>query len=146
VSVRVSTELAAPPERVWQMVKKIETLQYVTRGLLGFRPLGPIPAELAAGDVVRIRLLFFHVIPAWTHEIRIVSVDEPGRRIETAEGGGAVKIWNHVITVEPAGPGHTRYTDAIEIEAGVLTPLVRGYAHAFYRYRQRRWRRLIKRV
>ena len=125
-------------------MKKVETLQYITRGLLGFRPLGPIPAELAAGDVVRVRLLFFHVIPAWAHEIRIVSVDEPGRRIETAEGGGAVKTWNHVITVEPAGTGRTRYTDAIEIEAGALTPLIRGYAHAFYRYRQRRWRQMLR--
>jgi hypothetical protein len=128
---------------VWEAVQKVDTLRYVTHGLLGFRPLDPIPARLSEGDVVRVRLLFFHFVPAWKHEIRIVHVDERERRIETAERGGAIRTWNHVITVEPAPPG-TRYTDAIEIDAGIMTPLVEAYAKLFYRYRQRRWRRLAK--
>jgi hypothetical protein len=32
--------------------------------------------------------------------------------------------------------------DRIEIDAGVMTPLVAGFAAIFYRYRQRRWRAL----
>jgi ligand-binding SRPBCC domain-containing protein len=144
VIVEVGTELAAPPERVWETVKKVDTLRYLTRGVLGFRPLGAVPDRLQAGDVIRVRLIFIHVLPGWSHEIRIVKLDEEGRRIETAEGGGAVRTWNHVIAVDPAGDGRTRYSDRIEIGAGPLTPLVAGYAHLFYRYRQRRWRRLAR--
>jgi ligand-binding SRPBCC domain-containing protein len=144
VIVRVGTELAAPPERVWETLKKAETLRYITRGLLGFRPLGPVPDELAPGDVVRIRLLFFHVIPAWVHEIRIVTVDDEARRIETTEHGGSVKTWNHVLSVEPAAAGRSRYTDTITLDAGPLTRLVWAYANLFYRYRQWRWRRLAR--
>jgi hypothetical protein len=129
---------------VWETLKKVDTFRYITRGVLGIRPLQPVPAQLAAGDVVRIRLLFFHVLPGWTHEIRIVSVDEERHRIETAERGGSIRTWNHVITVDPGEPGHTRYTDALEIDAGPLTALVRGYARVFYRYRQWRWRRLAR--
>jgi ligand-binding SRPBCC domain-containing protein len=140
----VSTELAAPPERVWETLKQVDTLRYITRGLLGFRPLGPVPDALGAGDVVRVRLLFFHVVPAWAHEIRIVSVDEQARQIETREHGGGVKTWNHRLMVEPAASGGTRYTDRIEIEAGRITRLVWAYAHVFYRYRQWRWRRLAR--
>jgi hypothetical protein len=93
---------------------------------------------------VRVRLLFFHLLPGWTHEIWIVTVDEGARRIETTEHGGAVKTWNHVLSVDPAGPGRSRYSDTIEIEAGPLTRLVWVYAHLFYRYRQWRWRRLAR--
>jgi hypothetical protein len=128
---------------VWETVQQVDTLRYITRGLLGFRPLGPVPERISDGDVIRVRLMFFHVIPAWRHEIRIVRVDQAQRRIETAEHGGGVRTWNHVIAVEPA-PAGSRYTDAIEIDAGALTPLVAGYAKLFYRYRQRRWRRLAK--
>jgi ligand-binding SRPBCC domain-containing protein len=142
--VEVATELAAPPERVWETLKKVDTLRYITRGLLGFRPLGPVSDDLGPGDVIRVRLLFFHVIPAWTHEIRISEIDEEGRRIETTEHGGAVKTWNHRLTVESAGAGRSRYTDRIEIEAGAMTRLVWTYANLFYRYRQWRWRRLAR--
>ena len=142
--VQVATELSAPPARVWDAVKQPDTLRYITRGLLDFRPLGPIPDRLAEGDVVRLKLLFFGFLPGWAHEIRIVRVDEEARRIETAEGGGAVKKWNHVIAVDPADGDRTHYSDRIEIDAGPLTPLVAGYAQLFYRYRQRRWRRLAQ--
>ena len=140
----MSTELDAPPDRVWETLKQVDTLRYITRGLLAFRPLGPVPDTLRAGEVVRVRLLFFHVVPAWAHEIRIVSVDEEARAIETREHGGGVKRWDHRLTVEPAGAGRSRYTDRIEIDAGATTRLVCAYANLFYRYRQWRWRRLAR--
>jgi ligand-binding SRPBCC domain-containing protein len=144
VIVRVGTELAAPPERVWEALKQVETLRYITRGLVGFRPLGPVPDKLEAGDVIRVRLLLFHVIPGWVHEIRIVSVDEETRRIETTEHGGSVKTWNHVLAVGSAAAGRASYSDTIEVDAGRLTRLVWAYANLFYRYRQWRWRRLAR--
>jgi ligand-binding SRPBCC domain-containing protein len=144
--VRVSTELEIPAERAWETVKKVDTLRYITRGVLGFRPLGEVPETIAEGEVIRVRLMFFHVLPAWKHEIEIVGVDEQARRIETMEHGGSVKRWNHVITVEPAGDGRSLYTDRIDLEAGRMTPLVAGYAKVFYRYRQRRWRKLARQL
>jgi hypothetical protein len=73
--------------------------------------LGDVPESIVEGDVIRVRLLFFGFLPAWKHEIRILEVDEQGRRIVTMEHGGAVKKWNHVILVELAGAGRTRYTE-----------------------------------
>jgi hypothetical protein len=112
--------------------------------VLGFRPLGTPPDRLHEGDVIRVRLLFFHVLPGWVHEIRILRVDDAARRIETSEAGGAVKTWNHLIAVESDGAGRSRYSDEIEIEAGPLTRAVAAYAQLFYRYRQRRWRKLAR--
>ena len=127
-------------------MKKVDTLRYITRGLLGFRPLGEVRDTIAAGDVIRVRLLLFHVLPAWKHEIRVIEVDDAQRRIATEEHGGAVKRWNHVIEVDSGLAGGTRYTDSIDIEAGALSPVIRGYARLFYRYRQRRWRRLARQI
>jgi hypothetical protein len=60
------------------------------------------------------------------------------------EHGGAVKKWNHVILVELAGAGRTRYTDSVDIEAGLLSPAIWLYAQFFYRYRHWRWRKLAR--
>jgi ligand-binding SRPBCC domain-containing protein len=146
VLVRVSTVLDASPEAAWRAVKRPETLAHVTRGLLGFRPKGGMPEDWGAGTVVRARLFFFGVLPAWTHEIRVVRVDDAAREIYTNERGGPVRGWNHRITIGPAGPSRALYTDEIEVRAGPLTPLVWLYAQLFYRYRQARWRRLARRL
>jgi hypothetical protein len=102
--------------------------------------------EIAEGDVIRVRLMFFHVVPGWTHEIRIVRIDDEARRIETDEHGGGVKTWRHRISIDPHGAGRAYYTDRIEIDAGPITPLIWGYAQLFYRYRHWRWRRLARAV
>ena len=40
----------------------------------------------------------------------------------------------------------TLYADEIEIRAGLLTVFVWLFAHGFYRYRQMRWQRVIRRL
>jgi hypothetical protein len=144
--VRVSTRLPVPVDLAWATVKRTDTLRYVTRGLLGFRPEGEIPERLAEGETYRMRLLFFGVLPAWRHEIRVARLDDAGHEIRTEERGGPVRDWRHRITVDAEGWGATRYMDEIQIAAGALTPLVWLYAQLFYRYRQRRWRRLARRL
>ncbi|MBN2003783.1 MAG: hypothetical protein JXA21_10535 [Anaerolineae bacterium] len=54
-----------------------------------------------------------------------------------------VRVWNHTIRFHPLGTEQLRYTDAIEIEAGLLTVFVWAFAHLFYRHRQRRWKKLL---
>jgi ligand-binding SRPBCC domain-containing protein len=144
--VRVSTRLPAPAGVVWDTVQRTDTLRYVTRGLLGFRLEGEAPERLAEGETYRMRLLFFGLLPAWRHEIRVVRLDDAHREIRTEEHGGPVRTWRHRIAVDDEGWGSTRYLDEIEIAAGVLTPFVWLYTQLFYRYRQRRWRRLARRL
>jgi hypothetical protein len=154
VIVRVSTDLDIPAELAWETVKKPETLRYITRGVLGIRPLDDVPDDWGEGLTVRVRLYFFHLIPAWRHEIRVVRIDEATHEIYTNERGGGVRTWNHLISIKPQRtnprPGvaqeyeRCRYTDQIEIHAGPATPLVWAYAHLFYRYRQHRWRKLAR--
>ncbi len=142
---KISTHLDTTADRAWKAVKRSATLLHVARGLLGFARSSTFPEEWREGDLVRTRLVFFHLLPAWwVHEMRVVRLDDRNREIYTNEGGGLVPVWNHRITITAVSEASCRYTDEIEIRAGFLTPLVCLYAHIFYRYRQMRWRRLAR--
>jgi hypothetical protein len=144
VIVRLSTDLDIPADLAWETVKKPETFRYVVRGFLGVRQLDEIPEDWGVGLTVRVRLFFFHVIPAWKHEIRIVRMDEAAREIYTNERGGPVRQWNHLIKIDPAGAERCRYTDQIEFRAGILTPSTWLFTQTIFRHRQRRWRKLAR--
>lgn len=141
---RIATELEAPAEKVWALLKRKQTFLYVTRGAMGIPAATTWPEEHREGSRVRGRLWFFHVVPGWVHEIRVESVDEERRELRTRERGGFVNVWNHRLKVEALPRGRSRYTDEIEVDAGALTPVVWVFAHLFYRYRQARWRSLAK--
>ena len=141
---KISSELPASAEQVWSLVKRSSTLLYVTRGLLGFGGADQFPSEWRQGAQVDTRLLFFGVLPAWRHRLTFKVVSDAKREQFTEEGGGLVPTWNHLIKVEALGAQQCRYTDDVEIKAGPLTPVVWLYANVFYRYRQWRWRSLLR--
>jgi hypothetical protein len=64
--------------------------------------------------------------------------------IASREHGGPVSAWNHRLTFQETSPGSCRYTDSVEIHAGLATPTVVLFAHLVYRYRQWRWRALAR--
>ena len=171
--VRLSTTLDAPPDVVWRALQQVDTFRYVTRGLMGMTADARWPAEFRVGDVLTGRIWLAHIIPAWTHQIQIVSIDPARREIYTRENGGMLRNCNHRLLVEPfdardnwvdsvaqgtdtlahdthagdAPPaGRCRYTDEFEVRAGRFTPLAAAIIRAFFHYRQMRWRRLARRL
>ncbi len=141
---RIDTDLPASADDVWHTLLRRDTFLHITRGLLGFRGSETWPEVFQEGTVIKTRLLFFHVIPGWQHTLTVVQVDQEHLTLASEEGGGVVRTWNHRIWLEPMTDSRCRYTDEIEIEAGPFTPLIWAWAHVFYRYRQRRWRRLAR--
>ena len=139
---RRSVQLDAPPEKVWELVKRADTFLYVTRPFLGVGGVDEWPETLDEGESFGGRLLGFGFIPLWRHELTLVRMDDATREIYTNEHGGPVKKWNHRITVEAAGGG-TRYTDEIEI-GGLSAAPTWLFAALFFRYRQYRWRKLVR--
>lgn len=137
--VEISTQLDMSAERAWQTVKKSNTLVFITKGLLGFSQ-NNFPTEWQEGETVTARLILFNFIPAWKHEIYFMRIDDKQYELFTNEKGGIVSVWNHLIKVVPKREESCIYNDKIEIEAGILTPIVWFFAQIFYRYRQRRWR------
>lgn len=140
----IAADLDVAAETVWAAVKRVDTFLYVTRGALGLSVTGGLPVEFRRGQDIRGRLLLFGVVPVWQHDLHLVRVDDARRELYSNECGGPLRAWNHRITVEPTGADRCRYTDVVEIDAGLLTPLVWVVAQGFFRYRQSRLRRLLR--
>ncbi|MBX7056039.1 MAG: hypothetical protein K1X36_13885 [Pyrinomonadaceae bacterium] len=138
--VNITTNLEMSAVEAWQTVRKSSTLVFVTKGLLGFAQ-DSFPIEWIEGETVKTRLFLFNFIPVWKHQIHFLRVDDKQFELYTNEKGGMISVWNHLIKVESGNDENQRpclYTDRIEIEAGILTPVVWCFAQIFYRYRQRR--------
>jgi hypothetical protein len=142
MTVSVSTNLPIAAERACELARKPALLAHVLWPWLTMAPATPLPESLAEGQEISVRLRFLGALPGWTHTLWIerLAADE----IASLEHGGPVKEWNHRLTFEPTSSSSCRYTDMVEIRAGLLTPLVGLFAHLIYRYRQARWRALAR--
>ncbi len=140
-TVQVSTRLDAPPELVWAAVTTPQAFVHVAGAMLRYPAAERHHARWQVGDELAGWTFLFRVLPFSRHRLSVRRVDDASRTLVSEEGGGLIRRWAHVITVE-AENGRTRYTDRIDIDAGPLTLPVAAYAGLFYRYRQHRWRRL----
>ena len=145
-TIEVTTFLPASPEEVRQHIASSQLLRYVNAGLLSFEPREPpeLPTYWSAGHY-RVCLKLFGCLPIGSQTIGIEN-PKPGHTWVVRDNGhGSIaRVWDHRIFVTAEGEG-VRYTDHVTIEAGVLTPIVVLFAQLQYRYRQRRWRRLVSR-
>ncbi len=144
MKVRIASTFNTPAGQAWMAVRESKTLIYVTKGFLGFKGAEMFPVRWEKGRTEKARLLFFGIIPGWSHRLRFTEISDEKNQLLTEEGGGIISQWNHLIKVEQKDEQSCVYTDEIEIKAGILTPLVWMYANIFYRYRQHRWTKLIE--
>lgn len=150
LTVRVTTLLDCPPERAWEEVQKPYLLRYVAAPLLRFEAVRPtaFPERWREGKyLVRIKLFSIFPLGAQWIGIEFPPNPTPGVSYQVRDNGHGqlMRVWDHLITLESAPDGRTRYTDRVEVNAGLLTPFAWFFAKLFYRHRQRRWRKLAKR-
>jgi hypothetical protein len=144
-TVHIETILPTDADRVWPAMLSPVTFLYVCKGLFGVPALSGRSEALHLGDRGTGWLFAFHLIPAYRHTIEIVEVDEASKTLRTHEHGGILKAWNHTLQVEPIDERSSRYSDTVDIDAGVATAFVAALAMGIYRYRHRRWRKLVRR-
>jgi hypothetical protein len=143
-TIHVQTELPADADRVWQAMTHAATLSYLCRGVIGFPALAGRTERFVAGETGTGWLMLFHVIPLHRHTIHADVVDPATRTIRSREHGGVIRTWNHTLHAEPLGERRCRYSDTVEVDAGILTAAVAWIGTALFRYRQRRWRKLVR--
>lgn len=138
-----------PPAEVWSMVRQPSLLMHVAAPLLKFKSIDPpeLPAEWSEGRyLVAMRLLgFLPMGRQWIVTSFPNCDDTPGKglyQVRDNGSGGLVQKWDHLITIRETSTGLTCYTDTVDIEAELLTPVIWLFAHVFYRHRQRRWKGL----
>lgn len=144
--VKASTYLPVRPEAVWELLQTPALLNHVAAPLLYFRSMeqGGFPEHWSDG-AHRVNMFALGFIPLGPQILGIeIGPNTSGVfRMRDNGSGLLVRKWDHLITLEADGVG-TRYTDKVRVEAGLLTPFVWIFAIVFYRWRQSRWRSLVK--
>ncbi len=140
--VRKTSVFPASRGTVFAKLQELNTLQYVAGPYAAFEPVKPVPAVWKTGNESCFRLRLWGIIPFGIHTIQVVRVDPGG--ISSRERNPHVPVWNHDITLTALDEQHTEYTDSVEIHAGWKTFFIWLWADAFYRHRQRKWKKLLK--
>lgn len=147
MKVSRSTIIDLPPDVVWSEVQTAPLLIHIAWPLMRFVPVGDEPLEhFKPGGRYQVSLRLFGFIPFGKQWI-VTSIHEPEtgkwpKRLRDNGYSALIDKWDHWITVTPDAKGGTRYSDDVEISAGIATPFIWAFAQLFYRHRQRRWRGL----
>tara|TARA_Y100000296_G_scaffold33499_1_gene38776 strand:+ start:955 stop:1422 length:468 start_codon:yes stop_codon:yes gene_type:complete len=142
-TVELTTLLDAPPEEVWDRVQTSALLQHVAAPLIRFVPRGERFPRRWSPSEYRAWMFVFGIFPIGWQTIGIEYPVSPATTHVLRDNGHSplIRRWDHWIEIAPENGG-TRYTDRVHIDAGILTPLVAGFARLFYAHRQSRWRAL----
>lgn len=141
----IATTMHTTADHMWQELQKVSSLMQIASPVLTFKPQQGqhLPATWQVGHNYALDLFGFYIVPLGKHYIHIKQIDGQRREMFTNEHGALTKIWNHRIRVESLNESAVHYTDEIEIDAGILTPLIWVFAQLFYRHRQRRWKKFL---
>lgn len=149
MKVSRSTLINLPADVVWREVQTARLLQHVAWPLMRFAPIDETPLDaFKPGRRYQVKLRLFGFIPFGRQWI-VTSLHEPEadewpKRLRDNGHSVLISKWDHWIDIAPIGDGATRYSDDVEVSAGILTPLIWAFAQVFYWHRQRRWRGLSK--
>jgi hypothetical protein len=148
MEVYVESVLQCSPEAAWTEVQKSSLLLEVARPIVTIQASGSprLPERWEHHGVETVRSFLFGIVPLGTRVIYFERVDEDAREIQSRESDPLVRHWDHLVAVRETSDGRTRYSDRVQIEAGLLTPAVWLFAQCFYRHRQRRWQRVARRL
>ena len=130
---------------MWDELQKTSSLMHVAAPILIFKPekSAQLPLKWGIDKLYRLRIYAFGIIPLGKHRIVVKKIDHRRKEILTNESGFLTKRWDHFVQVEKIDEATVRYTDQIEIQAGILTVFIWLFAHLFYRRRQRKWKLLM---
>ena len=141
-TIIVSSRFPATLDEIWEKLQNISTLQYITAPFASFKPLTDQPFIWSEGNTFKFRLKV-GILPIGIHTINVVAFDKETLTIYTNESNKHVPVWNHRIILD-GQDSTTVYTDEVEIYAGWKTPFIVLWSKVFYRHRQRRWLKLLR--
>jgi ligand-binding SRPBCC domain-containing protein len=145
--VKIQSQLSVTPEKVWEWLNQTDTLFFITKGWVHFVDKTNFTTQWEQGQVIQTVIKPFVIGASAKYEIRITLVDDVAFTIKTEESGAGIKSWNHVMQVNSVS-GSTatcQLIDVVEVDAGVLTGAFTVYVWCYYKWRHRRWKKLIRR-
>ena len=149
MKISKSTNIALSPEDVWREVQTPNLLQHIAWPLIQFHFVDPATfTYFNDRERFKVSLKLLGIVPLGEQWIvPSIHAERPEswpKRLRDNGFSKLVKTWDHWITIMPNDNGGTRYTDEIEVQAGIFAPVVWAFAWVFYRHRQHRWRGLAR--
>lgn len=143
--LRRTTLLPCSIARLTPELAKPMLLNWISWPLLHFVAVDPpaLPDRFGAGRY-RTRLLLGVLLPIGEHTLNLQRLPTTGPGLVWHDAGhsGLARVWDHRIHLEDYY-GMTRYTDEVEVRAGLLTLPAWLFARVYYAHRQRRLNRLV---
>ena len=144
-SITLTSIFPDSADEIIKRLQSVDTLQYIARPYAIFIPLDR-EVMWKEGGKFRFRLFIFGFIPIGVHVIHVDEFSSGGEyRIHTREYNPFMPVWNHTIVLKPLGE-KTQYTDHVVMQARCFSGVAAMWAEFFYRHRQRKWRRLLKKA
>ncbi len=140
---QLDTVLPCSYEAAVAEVKTPRLFMHVSSPVLVFEPTnGTVVPNTWEGRTYWFRLKLFGFLPLGAQAIDITVTEEPDTlKIQDNGHSRLIRVWNHLITIQRKN-GDTFYRDTLNVDAGVLTPLVWLFARLLFAHRQKRWRQL----
>jgi len=133
--VVVAADYPVPAARLWQSAVSYAALERMMSGPL-IRVVCPSGEEREGHELTLVFRLFGRV-PVGRWQLKILRRDDALRRLASEERGLFVRSWRHEIAIDTLDTNNARLTDTIDIDAGVLTTLIAGFARRDYARRHR---------
>lgn len=132
-------------DEVWRRVLGPRLFIEVSKPVLSITPLdvSDFP-EIWEDRSYRVALRLFGLIPLGWQVIEPSFPEPQGETRRLLDNGHSALIrkWHHEISVIPQGET-TLYRDRLEIDAGLLTPIVALFARLFFAHRHKRLAKLF---
>ena len=133
-TITVTHEYPYSARDVWAVATDFDSLAKVMRKVIVFDRLPR--GRIEPGQEVAVRVSLFGMMPWQDYLMRVVEMSDAEMWFQSDEHGAGVKSWRHRCSVVETAEG-CRLTDEVEIDAGLMTPLIAWWAGVVYRARHR---------
>ena len=133
MTVIIEHDYDAAPADVWHVATDFACFLEAMKGIATFDGM-PTQGRVKAGQSFDTKVRLFGRMPPMDYHMEVVACDDEAMRFESHEYGGSIKSWRHALQVTET-PRGARLTDRIQIDAGLMTPLMRLWAKFVYNRR-----------
>lgn len=118
----ISREYPVSAQTLWEDLLDPVALAESMKGAISYVGLPTEPVEQGQEFTVQLKRWGWLPMGEWT--MKVVERDDENFVLRSEEHGNLVKLYRHRLSIEPTGPDSCRYTDHLDVDAGLFTPLV----------------------
>ncbi len=130
----VTAKYNEDPDALFKRASSFADMIQATRRIARYDHLPHVTME--QGKTYSTNITVLKLFSTEGYKIRIDRLCFKDRVMISHEGGKNIRSWRHKVDIEPANSGSV-WTDVIEVDAGLLTPIVSRFAKFMYLHRHK---------